>query len=212
MRPAIPIAIGQRFTRWLVISGAQKPGRQRVYLCRCDCGTEKLLPARSLNAGLSKSCGCLRDELSRYVRHGHARSNDTSKTYYIWAAMCVRCNCSSNKAFHNYGGRGIAVCERWLHFENFLADMGEAPPGLTLERDDVNGNYEPSNCSWVSRLAQNNNTRANVFIFASEIKYTLAEFVRKHGLRYDAVRWQLRKGVRYFAGQSITVQYPGDRV
>ncbi len=211
MLPAIPIAPGQRFNRWTVLSEAPKRGTHRMYLCRCDCGTEKAHSAYTISVGNSKSCGCLRREISSLGRHGHARTTGKSKAYLVWEQMCGRCNCPTNKSFANYGGRGITVCERWLKFDHFLADMGEPPTGLMIERSDVNGNYEPSNCSWASRIDQNNNTRANVLVFASEGRFTLAQFARRYGLHYDAMRWALSKGVRQFAGQSITIQYPEDR-
>jgi hypothetical protein len=125
--------------------------------------------------------------------------------------MRERCESPSNAAFDDYGARGITVCERWQSFENFLADMGERPRGLTIERADVNGNYEPSNCRWASLLDQANNTRANVQVHSSAGKHTLANFARLHGLNYSTTRIAMKKGRRLFAGERVFVEYPGGR-
>lgn len=99
------------------------------------------------------------------MRHGHASSvngkRTLSPTYQSWQHMVHRCTNPSNSAFHCYGGRGIGVCDRWRTFENFLADMGERPPGLTLDRIDNSKGYEPGNCRWATKRAQSFNRRTN---------------------------------------------------
>src|SRR5690606_2812880 len=100
-----------------------------------------------LRTGKTKSCGCLRIEtnISKGTTHGHSGT----RTYQAWLNMKSRCSNKKNISYENYGGRGISICDRWLNsFENFLEDMGECPDNLTLERMDVNGNYEPNNCIW----------------------------------------------------------------
>lgn len=88
------------------------------------------------------------------LRHGHNRKGKESSTHISWRAMLQRCKTPSHRVFKYYGGRGITVCDRWLVFENFLADMGERPPGMTLDRERSNGNYEPGNCRWATRKQQ----------------------------------------------------------
>lgn len=146
--------IGGAYGRWTVI--AELPERRngkRVYLCRCSCGTERACVGGNLKSGISKSCGCRWRENVHAARFRHGR-NTSDKTYQVWTSMHNRCRNPKCQRYHRYGGRGITVCERWAKFENFLADMGEVPPGLSLDRINNDGNYEPGNCRWATRRQQ----------------------------------------------------------
>jgi hypothetical protein len=160
---------GKHFGRWFVL--AIHPPRMRygrrghavcvLWLCRCDCGTERVVFGTNLRRGLSTSCGCRSREKTRErnARHGHACRGKVTRAYIRWLSMLQRCCNPNNTAYDYYGGRGISVCERWHTFDNFLSDMGEPPPGLSIDRIDVNGDYEPGNCRWATASEQVRNQR-----------------------------------------------------
>jgi hypothetical protein len=114
--------------------------------------------------------------------------------YRRWIAMKSRCETITHSSYPNYGGRGIKVCERWQSFENFYADMGDVPEGMFLDRIDNNGNYEPSNCRWVTKIAQDNNRRTNVTIEFGGESMTITEWRRKLGITRGAMQHRLNAG------------------
>lgn len=159
---------GRQFGRLTVLRCAgSSPYGGAVWRCQCFCGQRCAVRGGSLRRGTTKSCGCLRRERTAErgrkgqaaFTHGHTAEGKCSREYISWRSMIERCTYPKHKSFKDYGGRGITICERWLHsFENFLADMGLRPQGMTLDRYPNNdGNYEPSNCRWATA----NEQRAN---------------------------------------------------
>ena len=149
---------GQVFGRLTALECVQG-GRSSKWRCRCECGSIVTVESGHLRQGNTKSCGCLMRETSAKLTYAHGRASNPSSTYTTWKGMRGRCQNPRSPAWPYYGGRGITFCERWNDFANFLADMGEKPPGLTLERVDNNRGYDPGNCIWADIKTQNGNKR-----------------------------------------------------
>jgi hypothetical protein len=148
--------IGKRFTRLVVEELIGKQQGHYLWKCICDCGNNSIARTSTLNSQKQKSCGCLRTELvtQRATKHNKYGTDE----YKIWHGILTRTTYSTSKKFHRYAGRGITICNRWLDFENFLADMGNRPSKKhSIDRVNNDGNYEPSNCRWATAQQQANN-------------------------------------------------------
>lgn len=178
---------GKRIGRLTVLRST--PGK---WLCRCDCGIEKEITGAHLRSGRVNSCGCLHQELRKQLstKHGFKHSD----VYAVWENMRQRCYNKNRKDWKNYGGRGIIVCQEWHSIENFVADMGPPPHGYTLDRIDVNGNYEKQNCRWVTRSVQNRNRRNNRLLTMEGVTKPLVDWCDELGLKYWTVHARLRRG------------------
>lgn len=197
-----------RFGRLTVIgeaphSVAASGFKARNALVRCDCGVEKVVRATCLRFGQTASCGCLQRELLgeaskvRAVTHGESRGRKPSPELRVWAGMKQRCLNPNYHSFSDYGGRGIQVCDRWRGkegFAHFLADMGRRPDGHSIEREDNDGNYEPSNCRWATNKQQGNNRRSNVVLCARGQSKTVVQWAREIGVSPHLIYGRLSKG------------------
>jgi hypothetical protein len=165
MNIGIPLT-GVRFGRLIAIRRVNRKKTNRPsWWCICDCRKRVIVDRSGLVTGRTTSCGCYRRELQRKLKtiHGHTPRNIApSPEYHSWVSMKQRCFNADGKNYNNYGGRGITVCERWTSsFENFLKDMGSKPSSdHSLDRMNVNGNYEPSNCKWATKKEQKDNQRS----------------------------------------------------
>lgn len=184
---------GKRFGRLVALSiSYQAKNEGTVWLCQCDCGKLVSVVIGSLSTGRTKSCGCLKSDVTRerLTTHGQCASPE----YIAWSNMRQRCDNPCRPEYPDYGGRGIKVCERWTVFENFLADMGKRPDGKSIERRNNEGNYEPLNCVWATKIEQTRNTRRNHKIAHRGETKCLTEWVNALGLNYERVRGRLRIG------------------
>ncbi|MEL7495495.1 MAG: hypothetical protein AAGJ95_16245 [Cyanobacteria bacterium J06554_11] len=185
---------GQTFNRLTAVRRVQndKYGKTQ-WLFECECGKTSIAPPHKVKSGRIQSCGCLRVErlTAAIAKHGKHKS----RAYKAWEGFKQRCFNSNNPEYHNYGGRGITVCDRWLEFAAFYADMGEPPSAKhSIDRIDNEGNYEPGNCRWATPTEQARNRRVNHAIeYKGETK-CMTEWAEHLGMPITTLRGRLRTG------------------
>ena len=174
----------------------EKTGFQRVRkaVFECFCGKRFITNITSVKSGNTKSCGCIR--VNKLLRRISRHRMSGSKEYTSWECMKSRCYREKDIFYKNYGGKGITVCDRWLHsFENFYKDMGPRPEGYSLDRIDVNGNYEPENCRWSDRKEQDRNRSNNIkYLFRGHLMI-LADIAKETGLHANTIKERVQKGM-----------------
>ena len=193
---------GQKYNRLTVIERASdyifKNGtRNTRWKCKCDCGNEVIVSTSHLRSGHTKSCGCYAKEVS--IQNGLKKKHGLkdSRVYRIWSCMKTRCYNKKDEHFKDYGERGIVVCDEWKDdfqaFYDWSMSHGYAD-NLTIDRIDVNGNYEPSNCRWVTQKEQSNNKRTTPFVTFNGVTKTLFEWSEITGIKYQTLFYRYKVG------------------
>lgn len=168
-----------------------KYAKKLVWLCDCDCGTKQVkVTANNLLKQTTKSCGCLRKTNS-------GLTFKEAKTYKAWSHMLSRCYDTRARSYTSHGGRGIIVCDRWRYsFGNFIEDMGRSPEKMQLDRIDNDGNYEPSNCRWVTAKENCNNKRTNRYLTIKGRTQTIQQWSEEYGISAKLVRQRINRDKR----------------
>ena len=179
------------------MSTNQNGYKYHYWLCVCDCGNTVLAKVPMLNNGRTNNCGCMTSSKISKAGTKHGLSN--TRLNGIWRKMKDRCNNPKCPSYKNYGGRGINVCDEWQSFEPFYewAINNGYRDDLTIDRVDVNGNYEPQNCRWADYKTQANNTRRNVYLSYQGETKTLAEWVEITGISRSALEWRIKSNSIY---------------
>lgn len=184
---------GLQYGRWNVVSFAFARKPHQYYHCRCQCGTERVVQANSLKTASSVSCGCYRKEAVSEANGTHRMCGHPA--YQSWSGMKRRCQDPKLLNYKEYGARGISVCETWQTFEGFWADMGPSwAPGLTIERNDNDGNYELGNCRWATMLEQAQNKRNSRLLDTPWGAITQSEAARRSGITAQIISSRRRAG------------------
>ncbi len=190
---------GRNFGRLKVLGfGCKLSGRKTGWSCLCDCGNKVTVESSKLNSGHTKSCGCLQRERTSTAnfRHGHGKLNGRPTVEYsTWLGMKKRCYDKNDQAYKNYGGRGITICDRWIHsFQNFFEDMGPKPIGLTIERKNNALGYCKENCVWDTPVVQANNKRNNIRITCFGKTMNLGQWSAEVGIHRETLVGRIKHG------------------
>lgn len=184
---------GQTFGRLTVLSRGENRSKMTTWNCVCECGNKTSPDANSLRRGKSKSCGCLVREKAKQTHQTHGETKTSE--YRTWSSMIQRTINKNRNGFNRYGGRGIAVCDRWRHsYESFIYDMGYKPsPKHTIERVDNNKGYNPCNCYWATMKQQANNKRNNTSITHNGVTKNMTQWSETTGIKKNTLAIRLNK-------------------
>ena len=205
--------IGEVHNRLTVeaFSGLSKSGNSK-WQCRCTCGNSVVVVDNDMLNDNTQSCDYFGREqvLKAKITHGASRNGKCTRTYICWANIKARCQNPNSEDFHRYGGRGIAICDRWNDsFTNFQDDMGECSEGMEIDRINNDGNYEPSNCRYVVEKVQANNRSTNVRLTYLGKTQTIAEWTRELGFSGTIIYLRLRKGMSVKQALTTPHRYNG---
>lgn len=186
--------IKQKFGRLLVVNRAYTKNHKVYWECICDCGKTTFVHTSNLRCNRTQSCGCLKIE--HLVDRSTTHKQRHTKLYEVWKTIKQRCFNKNNISYHNYGGRGITICDEWKNDFNSFYEWSMAngyKEGLTIDRINNNGNYEPSNCRWTTKLVQANNTRTNRYVTINNETKSLADWCRYYNISYSLVYQRIYK-------------------
>lgn len=194
--------IEKKFGRWKVIKPAGLINKNYYLWCQCECGRIKKVRRQNLVPGKTISCGCYISEKAKKVfsknKYGLKHGMSRTRLYRVWQAMKGRCEYKKHRGYKNYGGRGISVCNEWkdnfVQFQKWALSHGYQDD-LTIDRIDVNGNYCPENCRWITNSEQQNNRRNNHFVVLGNKKITLAQASRELNISPNTLLYRMRKGL-----------------
>lgn len=188
---------GKQFGRLTVIKYAGSKNYRTLWLCKCECGKEKIVKSSDLTRGATKSCGCLRDEYVKNQAQMYPADVRIKRLRYIWHGMIRRCYDPRHNCYHRYGERGITVCDEWkdyVVFARWSLANGYADD-LSIDRINNDGNYGPDNCRWVTMKKQHNNTSRCKFFKIDGITKSITEWAEEYGLDPGTVQTRISKGM-----------------
>lgn len=193
---------GEKYGKLTVLKFSHMRGKHSYWLCKCDCGNLATVRADGLKRGTTKSCGCLIKN-NHPIEHGQAKT----KLYHLFYGMKQRCYNPKHESYHRYGGRGITICDKWLNdymsFYRWSMKNGYKP-GLTIDRIDNDGNYEPDNCGWITQKEQTRNTSRNTKITIDGVTKLLIEWCELYGVNPATACYRIKRGWNYSSVFKIT--------
>lgn len=189
--------VGEKYGKLTVLS-VYRDRKRVIAICSCECGTQKTFLLSNVYRR-KQSCGCSkREKISEAkTKHGHSARGFLTPTFRSWLAMRRRCNSPRAHRWDRYGGRGIGYCDRWSDFSNFLEDMGERPPGMSLDRLDNDGDYEPSNCKWSTQSEQRRNSSSAVWIEFGGMREVRSAWADLLGISAWFITSRMGKGIPF---------------